>query len=198
MANSLAQNTKNVILKRKIGQDIYELLPKTQASQIVVSYGECTDLAEALSSIFTDVGKWNTFISGVDFAGEDAALDTLRELIDILSGDETGTAAILNRLSGIETRLTAVDADNTGALAVMDGRLDSLETRMSAVDTAVTGRLALVEADVTSIGNRVTALENAASYIYCGAALPQGVTLTERDLWIEVIEPAQQGGGGGE
>lgn len=189
MANSLAANTKNVILKRKIGNDIYELLPKTQASQIVVSYGSgqnvCTDLADALSSIFTDITAWRNFIADVDFAGSDSALDTLRELIDTIA-DSSDVTSIFSRLGAIDKSITALETA-VGSSGTLQSQIDALDTRLDALDET-NGRMDAVEA-------RVTALENAASYIYCGASLPSGVTLTERDLWIEVIEPAAGGGG---
>ena len=86
---------KNTVLKRKIGTDIFEMMPKTTAGQVVVSYGDCVDLASALSKVYTDVEAWNTFKANVDFAGTDAALDTLRELIDIINKDQMRLLIVL-------------------------------------------------------------------------------------------------------
>ena len=102
--------SKNVIIKRKIENEIFELFPKTSGAQVEVTYGsEVKDLAAVLATVYTDIESWNTFKAGVDFAGEDSALDTLRELIDMLSDSETATS-IAGELAAIKARVAALEA----------------------------------------------------------------------------------------
>ncbi len=121
---------KNTVLKRKIGSDIFEMMPKTTAGQVVVSYGDCVDLASALTKVYTDVESWNTFKANVDFAGTDAALDTLRELIDMINKEDQA-GSIANKLKSIEDKIAAINTKN--------GEQDQAIADLQAKDTALAG-----------------------------------------------------------
>ena len=146
--------SKNVIIKRKIANEIFELLPKTSGAQVEVTYGaEVKNLAEVLSTVYTDLTAWNTFKADVDFAGADSALDTLRELIDYLSGQDVATS-IANQLADIKERLTAVEAKankNTEDIAALQ---QTVAGNKSAADTGIQeAKDAAAAADAKAVKN---------------------------------------------
>ena len=129
--------SKNVIIKRKIANEIFELLPKTSGAQVEVTYGaEVKNLAEVLSTVYTDLSAWNTFKADVDFAGTDSALDTLRELIDYLSGQDVATS-IANQLADIKERLTAVEAKANKNAEDIAALQQTVANNKSAADTGI-------------------------------------------------------------
>lgn len=203
--------SKNMILKRKIGNDIFELFPKTTDGQVNVTYGEAMTLAAALSSIYTDVTAWNTFKAGVDFAGTDAALDTLRELIDMIN-DADAAGSIANKLAAIDTQIAALEAKDTALETKIDDNttsignnataiaknatdittnaeaIDALDTRVTTAEgdiDAVEARVTVNEGAIATINTTIGNLADQSSHIYSGATAPE--TLTENDLFIEIL-----------
>ena len=127
-------SAKNVIIKRKIQNDIFELYPKTVDSQVSVTYAsEAQTLASALSTIYTDLNSWNDFKASVDFAGQDAALDTLREIIDTLS-DDSVVNGVINRVKGVED---AIGTDATSG--TVKYRIKQVEDAIG--DTSTSGTI---------------------------------------------------------
>ena len=122
--------SKNVIIKRKIANEIFELLPKTSGAQVEVTYGsEVKDLAAVLATVYTDLESWNTFKKDVDFAGTDSALDTLRELIDMISDEDVATS-IAGELKAIKERVTALE----GSLATLTQTVTDNRTAADATE----------------------------------------------------------------
>ena len=207
---------KNTVLKRKIGTDIFEMMPKTTAGQVVVSYGDCVDLASALSKVYTDVEAWNTFKANVDFAGTDAALDTLRELIDIINKEDQA-GSIANKLKSIEDKIKAIntkDGEQDTAITALQEKdtalegeikkandatakvasdLDTAKNALEAKDTelkgeidGLAGRLTTAESDIDAAQSAISALEAGTSIVYCGTTIPEN--FTDRDLFMEISE----------
>ena len=178
---------KTVTLKRKIGSDIFEMMPKTTAGQVVVSYGDCVDLASALTKVYTDVEAWNTFKANVDFAGQDAALDTLRELIDMINKEEQA-GSIANSLKKINDAITTLQQKDTaidGEIADLKAKDTALDGEIAALkekDTAIDGEIANLKAKDTEINGEITAIKDAAT------ALTGRVTTAEGD--IDALEEA--------
>lgn len=140
--------SKNVIIKRKIANEIFELLPKTSGAQVEVTYGsEIKDLAAVLATVYTDLESWNTFKKDVDFAGADSALDTLRELIDMLSKEDVATS-IAGKLKDIGGRLDAIElaaqqlaqtvADNKTAADATEAKAEQNKKDIAALTQTVT------------------------------------------------------------
>jgi len=130
--------SKNVIIKRKIADEIFELLPKTSGAQVEVTYGtEVKALADVLSTVYTDLEAWNTFKKDVDFAGTDSALDTLRELIDYLSQEDVATS-IAGQLSAIKDRLDAVEAKAAANETAIGELTQTVAANKKAAEDAVT------------------------------------------------------------
>ena len=148
--------SKNVIIKRKIANEIFELLPKTSGAQVEVTYGsEVKDLASVLATVYTDLDAWNTFKAGVDFAGTDSALDTLRELIDFLSDEDVASgvaaeiAAIKGRLDAIElaaSQLAQTVADNKAAADATEAKAEQNKKDIAALTQTVSDNKALADA----------------------------------------------------
>ena len=180
---------KTVTLKRKIGSDIFEMMPKTTAGQVVVSYGDCVDLASALTKVYTDVEAWNTFKANVDFAGQDAALDTLRELIDMINKEEQA-GSIANSLKKINEAITTLQQKDTaidGEIANLKAKDTEINGEITAIKdaaTALTGRVTTAEGDIDALEEAVANINGGASFIYSGTEVPEN--LTERDLFIEI------------
>lgn len=177
---------KNVILKRKIGTDIFELLPKTTDENVQVTYGLSMTLASALSTIYTDLQAWNTFKADVDFAGEDSALDTLRELIDMISKEDQANsiAATLIEIKESITTLQTTHADDVKtineSITSLTGRVESLETTVGEHTT-----------QIADLETQLRDQEAGSSHIYTSSTEPE--TLTEQDLWIEILDGEGEG-----
>lgn len=168
--------SKNVVIKRKIGNDIYELLPKTSGAQVEVSYaGTVQTLAAALSTIYTDVNSWNTFKADVDFAGTDSALDTLRELIDMISKEDVATS-IAGELKAIKENIDQVEADLAELQQTVADNKTSADNNYNANKALIEGLRTDVDAntaqvalnkaaheknatDIAAVGGRVDTLE---------------------------------------
>ena len=208
--------SKNVIIKRKIANEIFELLPKTSGAQVEVTYGaEVKNLAEVLSTVYTDLNAWNTFKADVDFAGADSALDTLRELIDYLSGQDVATS-IANQLADIKERLTAVEAKadkntediaalqqtvannksaaDTGiqeakdAAAVADGKAVKNAEDIAALQQTVAANKTAAEEAVAEVQGQIDTIKDiqgAQARVIVAEEIPED--LTENDLMMQII-----------
>ena len=157
--------TKNIIIKKKIANEIFELMPKTVGTQVEVTYGsEVKDLASVLSTVFTDLTAWNTFKANVDFAGTDSALDTLRELIDMISSEELATS-IANELKGIKERLDAAELAATQlAQTVADNKLaaDATEAKAEQNKKDIAALTETVNANKTAAETAIGAVDKKA------------------------------------
>ena len=138
--------------------EIFELLPKTSGAQVEVTYGsEVKDLAAVLATVYTDLDAWNTFKKDVDFAGADSALDTLRELIDMLSKEDVATS-IAGKLKAIDERCAAIElaasqlaqtvADNKSAADATEAKAEQNKKDIAALTQTVADNKAAIEQTV--------------------------------------------------
>lgn len=164
--------SKNVIMKRKIANEIFELLPKTSGAQVEVSYGSVVqDLATVLSTVYTDIESWKTFKADVDFGGQDAALDTLRELINYLSDQEVATS-IAGQIKAIKERLDAAEAtitqhttdiaNNASAIAALTQTVADNKTAADATEAKAEQNKTDIAALTKTVADNKTAAEAAA------------------------------------
>lgn len=152
---------KNIVLKRKIQNDLFEMMPKTVGDQVSVTYGtQVQTLSTALASVYTDLDSWNKFKADVDFAGKDSALDTLRELIDMISKEDVATS-IAGQLKAIK--------DNVTALQAKDTELEGKITTNSDAITALQGRVTTAEGTIKS--NTAASTKNAEDIATNAAAI---------------------------
>ena len=164
--------SKNVIIKRKIANEIFELLPKTSGAQVEVTYGsEVKDLASVLATVYTDLDSWNTFKKDVEFAGSDSALDTLRELIDFLSDEDVASgvaaeiAAIKGRLDAIElaaSTLAQTVTDNKAAADATEAKAEQNKKDIAALTQTVADNKTAAETAVSELSATVAANKTAA------------------------------------
>lgn len=190
-------SAKNVIIKRKIANDIYELMPKTTGEQVTVTYGATVQsLATTLATVYTDLESWNNFKASVDFAGTDSALDTLREIIDYLSKEDVATSVAgrlkelgdsLDTLSGtVETLTGRVDTNeadiktNKEAIAANKDALDALTGRVDTAETNIKTNADAIEELKTATGARARVL-----FIDAESQIPDDVT--ESDLLFQEV-----------
>lgn len=182
---------KNVILKRKIGTDIFELLPKTSDANVQVTYGTAMTLASALADIYTDLQAWETFKADVDFAGQDAALDTLRELIDMISKeDQDGSVAA--KLAQMSASISTLQTTHANDISTLQGTIadnkESADNAIDALDERVTAAEGTITEHTTAISTLQNTVVNGVSRVYASATQPE--TLNENDLWIELVDSA--------
>lgn len=192
--------SKNVIIKRKIADEIFELLPKTSGEQVEVTYGaDVKSLADVLATVYTDLEAWATFKKDVDFAGTDSALDTLRELIDYLSREDVATS-IAGQLAAIKDRLDAVEAK----AAANETAINELTVTVAANKTAADATEAKAEQNKTDIAaltqtvaDNKTAAEQAVAAVDAKAvknaediAALQGVAATQARVIVAEEIPA--------
>lgn len=115
---------KKVLLKKKIGNDIYDIYAKTSAD--IVEYtpdgGSTTTVAAQLAAITASIGDGSVAeqiqaledkIMGLsDGETLDQALDTIKELQDWIKNDTTGGAKLISDVSALKTAV----GDSTSGL----------------------------------------------------------------------------------
>lgn len=101
-------------------------LAKTTAEAISEIAEEAKEIAEAtqdsLTNYYTKTETDTLFNNLINGAPEE--FDTLKEISDWIANDETGTAALINRVSTLETDMTAAETD-----------IDNLETSVTNLST---------------------------------------------------------------
>ena len=80
--------------------------------------------------------------------GAPEAMDTLKEVADWIANDESGAAAMANRITANETAIAAINNETTGILATAKGYTD---TQIAAIPAATAEVLGLIKIDDTSI-----------------------------------------------
>ena len=186
---------KNIYLKKKIDGAIVTIYPHSDAGIISYTKGSgqdavSTTVAEELASLASslagvsseqEIKSWiATAKSEILGSGEiNQAYDTLKEVADYLSGDNSGAGAaaslaqlldevedendgLLARMTAAETAIsginTTIGADDTSGLRL---RIKNAEDDIDANETSISGINAAIGTDSTSgtINGRITALE---------------------------------------
>ena len=185
----MATVDKKILIRKKVGSDIYNILPKTSSDIVthVDNSSSSTTVATLLNSVDARFGTFNTGnttvmqeiayqvneakkqILGVDSQGSIAqAYDTIVELAQALAGASTGYSAVTP--VGGENPSTAgwyEAAGNGQYVASADTEVDDGKTYYQPNNVAVTGLISKVatlqtevEAASTGLLDRTTALEH--------------------------------------
>lgn len=106
------------------GDTLNEAFAKTQANINLINN---TTIPNAITTCKTYT---NTAISNL-INGAPETLDTLKEIADWIANDETGTTALTNRVSGLETSLSAETLARGNADTTLQNNISSLDEKIS-------------------------------------------------------------------
>jgi hypothetical protein len=82
--------------------------------------------------------------------GAPGTLDTLKEIADWIAADETGTTALTNRVSSLETRATTLETNlNTEITNRKNGDTDTLNSAKSYTDTEISSAKSYTDTEVS-------------------------------------------------
>ena len=119
-------NIKNVILKKKIGEVVYDLLVKTSVGQ--VAYDDSTTLAAKLETMLADISDSKTKLAAL--LGDDAAssitgqIDAkIKEALDAVKNEEDPTS-LAGKIKAVTEAVAAINDPATGAVATAKAYTD--------------------------------------------------------------------------
>lgn len=179
----MANNVKKVILKKKIGNVLYDLYVKTHADIVVVDEDgttlatKITELVSAIAGKATGAdidARINQLVNGAP-----EAFDTLKEIADYIATHEDVVTA-LNKAIGNKVEKEAGKGLSTNDFTnELKAKLENLQNFSGSADdiTETTNRKFVTEAEKNKI-------ENSARVII---AKSQPTDLTSNDLWCEDI-----------
>ena len=119
-------NIKNVILKKKIGEVVYDLLVKTSVGQ--VAYDDSTTLAAKLETMLADISDSKTKLAAL--LGDDAAssitgqIDAkIKAALDAVKNEEDPTS-LAGKIKAVTEAVAAINDPSTGAVATAKAYTD--------------------------------------------------------------------------
>lgn len=132
-------NIKKTILKKKIGNVLYDLMVKTTAELVYID--DTTTLDTKLTTMLTDISEAKTQLATL--IGEDGAGSI--------------TQRIETAITDLKTELTN-EADATSLAGKIKALNDQLTTLDTKVDTALESAKTYTDAEVKKVGDKVTTL----------------------------------------
>ena len=119
-------NVKNAILKKKIGDVLYELMVKTTAEMVQID--DTTTLAAKLVTMLADIEDSKTKLATL--LGEDAAQSitgqieaAVKDAVDAINNEEDETS-LAGKVKAINEQITAMQDESTGILATAKAYTD--------------------------------------------------------------------------
>lgn len=179
----MATNVKKVILKKKIGEVVYDLMVKSSADLIETSDGKTvaavlTELITGLASKATKADIDNRINSII--AGAPEAFDTLKEIADYISSHEEVYVALNAAVGNKVDKVSGKGLSSNDFTDELKTKLEGLKniTSLSADKVTETSSKKFVSsAEKTKIANSARVL--------VGTTQPSD--LTDKDIWFEEI-----------
>lgn len=139
-ANTTATNNSGEITTIKGRLDTVESVAGNAATKTELAQ-EVSDREAAIAGVNATTTGLNTRLEQVEVYFEadgrgDEVINTFNEIVELITSDETGSAALLARVNqnaedveGLDTRLTALDGAG-GKIATIEGQITSLNTNV--------------------------------------------------------------------
>lgn len=139
-ANTTANNNSGEISTIKERLDAVEDIADNAATKTELAQ-EVSDREAAIAGVNAITTGLNTRLEQVEVYFEtdgrgDEVINTFNEIVELITSDETGSAALLARVNqnaedieGLDTRLTALDG-TSGKIATIEGQITSLNTNV--------------------------------------------------------------------
>lgn len=147
-------NVKNVILKKKISDTIYELRCKTIAAMVYVD--DNTTLASQLTTMLADIsdtaGKMAALLDGAEASSIATQISTAITTAVNAIEDDTDPTSIAGKLAAAQTAINAINDASTGILATAEAYTDTVAgisgTGYSTVKAYVDNAISTVTSDL--------------------------------------------------
>ena len=212
--------TKNITLKKQIGDTMYDLMVKTIAEQVSGTYNSSPmTLDQIITAIETELGNKasgsefsdlkNTVTSFMAGEGISDSYDTLLEISNWITSHEELYQTLVTLAQGkvdkeagkglstedftteLKTKLEGIPGDLTTQLSTITGNVSQLQTDLDAAE----GNIDTIEGNVTTLQQTVTNIQQTVSStgkVILSATQPE--ELTENDLWLEDTSTAEDEG----
>lgn len=182
--------TKNITLKKQIGDVMYDLMVKTIAEQVSGTYNSSPmTLDQIITAIETELGNKasgteftelkNTVTSFMAGEGISESYDTLLEISNWITSHEELYQTLVTLAQG------KVDKEKGKGLSTEDFTTE-LKTKLEGIPSDLTTQLSTITGNVSQLQQTVTNIQQTVSStgkVILSAAQPE--ELTENDLWLE-------------
>lgn len=182
--------TKNITLKKQIGDTMYDLMVKTIAEQVSGTYNSSPmTLDQIITAIETELGNKassteftqlkdtvTTFMAG---EGISDSYDTLLEISNWITSHEELYQTLVTLAQG------KVDKEDGKGLSTEDFTTE-LKTKLEGIPGDLTSQLSTITGNVSQLQQTVTNIQQTVSgtgKVILSATQPE--ELTENDLWLE-------------
>lgn len=182
--------TKNITLKKQIGDVMYDLMVKTIAEQVSGTYNSSPmTLDQIITAIETELGNKasgteftelkNTVTSFMAGEGISESYDTLLEISNWITSHEELYQTLVTLARG------KVDKEEGKGLSTEDFTTE-LKTKLEGIPNDLTTQLSTITGNVSTLQQNVTNIQQTVSNtgkVILSATQPAG--LTDNDLWLE-------------
>lgn len=182
--------TKNITLKKQIGDVMYDLMVKTIAEQVSGTYNSSPmTLDQIITAIETELGNKasgteftelkNTVTSFMAGEGIGESYDTLLEISNWITSHEELYQTLVTLAQG------KVDKEEGKGLSTEDFTTE-LKTKLEGIPSDLTTQLSTITGNVSTLQQTVTNIQQTVSgtgKVILSATQPE--ELTENDLWLE-------------
>ena len=182
--------TKNITLKKQIGDTMYDLMVKTIAEQVSGTYNSSPmTLDQIITAIETELGNkadgteftelQNTVTSFMAGEGISDSYDTLLEISNWITSHEELYQTLVTLAQG------KVDKEDGKGLSTEDFTTE-LKTKLEGIPSDLTTQLSTITGNVSTLQQTVTNIQQTVSgtgKVILSATQPE--ELTENDLWLE-------------
>ena len=150
----MANNVKNIILKKKIGEVLYDLMVKTNVDWI--NYDETTSLGTKLASMLEDISNAKASIAELVGEGEGGSIATMIEtaINDLKTAMENldDAQSVASRIKANKDAIAAINDSATGILALSKEYTD---TKIGLGDTTYQTVKAYVDAVESNLNAKI-------------------------------------------
>ena len=189
--------TKNITLKKQIGDTMYDLMVKTIAEQVSGTYNSSPmTLDQIITAIETELGNKasgseftelkNTVTSFMAGEGISDSYDTLLEISNWITSHEELYQTLVTLAQG------KVDKEDGKGLSTEDFTTE-LKTKLEGIPGDLTTQLSTITGNVSQLQQTVTNIQQTVSNtgkVILSATQPE--ELTENDLWLEDTSSAEE------
>lgn len=182
--------TKNITLKKQIGDTMYDLMVKTIAEQVSGTYNSSPmTLDQIITAIETELGNKasgteftelkNTVTSFMAGEGISDSYDTLLEISNWITSHEELYQTLVTLAQD------KVDKEDGKGLSTEDFTTE-LKTKLEGIPSDLTTQLSTITGNVSQLQQTVTNIQQTVSStgkVILSATQPE--ELTENDLWLE-------------
>jgi chromosome segregation ATPase len=197
---------KKTLLKKKVAGTVYGLYPETSAD--IVKYGDSSTVADELAKLIAKMGNGDGSVSqeiadavekakkellGIDETNTqiNEAYDTLREIAEWITSDESGAAKIAADVAAVTKTVNGDGESDTGlvgAVSDLKAELDTegtgVKARLTAAEEDIDALQATVDTKTTGLTDKVAALEASSTQVNVVASDFAESEMNDNDIYF--------------